>query len=306
MKRKKINYKKIALFGPSGFLGPSILEQYPEILAVGRTPPPKYVKNNFINLPNFDSMKILDKYDFDRVIFLIGNSNHYMLNKNPLSLSLEYNCIPLQKALTYFCKRKIKKFISFSGALIYGNKNLDLPVKEDHKIEKFQNNYLFSKYVAEEISTHFRNQVPTINVRLSNIYGPTKLTRPDVIHSLMKKTFDKTPITVWNKSPQRDFLYTKDAAEAITKLLFTDYVGNVNLGSGKLRSVKDVCKIISKLSNKPIKDLKKTVNGQGKFVFDISFINQLTGWEPKYSLEDGLKATYERMKLWAPFFAKKK
>ena len=68
MKRKKINYKKIALFGPSGFLGPSILEQYPEILAVGRTPPPKYVKNN--STPKLMNTKHAHLLTFTEIYFL--------------------------------------------------------------------------------------------------------------------------------------------------------------------------------------------------------------------------------------------
>ena len=42
--------KNTYLFGPSGFLGPAILEKSKKIIAVGRTKPPFYIKNRFIKM----------------------------------------------------------------------------------------------------------------------------------------------------------------------------------------------------------------------------------------------------------------
>ena len=43
--------KKTILFGGSGFFGPIILKKYPDIISVGRTKPPKELKNkHLINL----------------------------------------------------------------------------------------------------------------------------------------------------------------------------------------------------------------------------------------------------------------
>ena len=53
-----------------------------------------------------------------------------MLNKNNHRAALNYNFYPLKSALDYFSK-KIKKFISFSGALLYDEKKLKIPCKEN-------------------------------------------------------------------------------------------------------------------------------------------------------------------------------
>ena len=66
-------------------------------------------------------MKKLDQIKFNRVIFLIGNSDHHKLNSTNLNLALTHNFYPLKEALEYF-EKKIKKVITFSGALIYGRK----------------------------------------------------------------------------------------------------------------------------------------------------------------------------------------
>ena len=95
------------LFGGSGFLGPIILEKYPQIISVGRTPPPPELKNKHIHLPDLDHLHLLDQIDFDKVIFLIGNSNHHEINTKP-AMGLEYNVYPLKKALYYMQKRNLK------------------------------------------------------------------------------------------------------------------------------------------------------------------------------------------------------
>ena len=110
--------KNIFLFGPSGFLGPSILKRYPSITAIGRTKPPLFIKSKFIKLKNFENLKVLDG-KIDYVIFLIGNSNHHNLNKSNLDLALDHNFYPLQKALNYFQS----KIYYIFWCLLYDEKN---------------------------------------------------------------------------------------------------------------------------------------------------------------------------------------
>ena len=120
--KNKEQQKKTLLIGPSGFIGPAILEKYNFITCAGRSAPPKYIKNKFIHIKNLRNLKKLDKYDFEYVIFVVGNSNHHdLLNffwqddvaKSGLEISLSYNFIPLMHALNYFSTRKIKKFICY-------------------------------------------------------------------------------------------------------------------------------------------------------------------------------------------------
>ena len=52
--------KKTILFGGSGFLGHVFLRKYPEVISVGRTKPMSDIKNTHINIPDMDSLHILD------------------------------------------------------------------------------------------------------------------------------------------------------------------------------------------------------------------------------------------------------
>ncbi len=286
------------LFGGSGFLGPIILEGHPEILSVGRTPPPAYITNKHINISSLDDLSVLDDISFKYVIFLIGNSDHHSILRKP-SLGIEYNVSPLQKILEYLATRTIKKIICFSTVLLYDSTTCALPVGESQQINPYTHPYIFSKYVAEELVKCYQETIPSITVRCSNIYGPTKLIRPDLIPTLIQKALSPREVTVWSTKPMRDFLYLPDAAEAIVKLLDGDFTGTVNLGSGRARSVKDVVHIIERLSGKNITDLCKDVSGPVHFECDITLLKNLTGWKPTYTLEEGIELTYVRMKKWA-------
>lgn len=286
------------LFGGSGFLGPIILEKYPDIISVGRSPLPKHLTNKHVLLPSLDDLAALDSLDFDKVIFLVGSSNHHIINTKP-AMGLEYNVLPLKKILFYLQKRKIKKFICFTTILLYDANKMKLPVDETQAINPYINDYVFSKYLSEELVRFYASKIPSIVVRFSNIYGPTKLVRPDLVPTLIQQALSPNEVSVWNTQPVRDFLYTPDAADAIVKLLDTDYTGPVNLGTGQSVSVGRIVEIIEQLSGKKIKNLDKPVSGPMHFVCDISLVKKLTGWEPKHSIEEGLRETYRIMKAYA-------
>ena len=287
--------KKTLLFGGSGFFGPVILSKNPDIISVGRTKPPIECKNKHIQLDDLNQINILDNLEFDKVIFLIGSSNHHEINlKNNMGIDL--NVYPLNTALSYFEKRKIKKFICFTTILLYDQKKSKLPVGENQEINPFINKYVFSKYLSEQVVKYFSKTVPSIIVRLSNIYGATRLKRPDLIPTIMQDLFEKEKISIWSNQPKRDFIFTEDAADAVIKLIETKFEGIINLGTGKMSSLKEICKIIEELSGKKIISENKIVSGPMEFVTDISKVTELTGWTPKYDIASGLKKTYEMMK----------
>ena len=229
------------------------------------------------------------------MIFLIGSSNHHEINQFE-NMGLDYNVYPLNKALSYFSKRNIKKFICFTTILLYDQNKLNLPVDENQEINPYVNKYIFSKFLSEQIVEFYKNSVPSIIIRLSNIYGYTKLKRPDLIPTIMQDIFEKEKVEIWSNKPKRDFIFTEDAADVILKLLETEFTGVLNLGSGKMSSLKLISEIIENISGKKIISKNYEVNGPMEFNTDIKKISELTGWRPKYDIKSGLEKTYNIMK----------
>lgn len=291
----KKEYKTI-LIGNSGFLGRSFLEFDKEILSVGRTKlTPNYV-NDHIEIKNWSNFTILDEIQFENVIFLIGSSDHEVIN-NEVLLAIEKNVHPLMSFFDYLLTRKNlpKKVVTFTTMLQYDTSKLVLPCNESSPIFPYYNKYVFSKFLAEQVSQFYRKCFQIIDIRLSNVYGPTPLIRPDIVPSLIWSLIKDEKTFVRTKRPIRDFVYVNDVIESVISLLETNFSGPINVGSGIGRSVNDICLILEDLSGKKIIDLNKEHTGHIEYYHDLSLLKSLISFVPT-SLENGLSVSYNTMK----------
>lgn len=287
---------KTILIGPTGFLGPAFLKMNPSIIAVGRSGLPDYLSNEFVEIGSDLDFTPLDKIDFDNVIFLIGSSEHKILNSHP-TMAIEKNVLALSSFLTYLknSNRKVNKVINFTTMLQYDSSKMLIPCNESQPKNPYVNNYVMSKYVSELITEQYRSHFPIIDVRISNVYGPTPLYRPDIVPSLIWSLLESGEASVWNKTPKRDFIFVEDAVEAVIKLLDSSFSGSVNLGSGVSSSVAELCQILEKLSGISIGDQNIGVSGHMEFCQDISLIKSIIDWTPKFNLQSGLEKTFQEM-----------
>ena len=74
---------KTILIGPTGFLRQIFRKKNPLITAVGRSELPSHLENEFFHIDGDDDFDKLDQLEFDNVIFLIGCSDHHLLNSHP-------------------------------------------------------------------------------------------------------------------------------------------------------------------------------------------------------------------------------
>lgn len=288
---------KTILIGPTGFLGPAFLEKDPLITAVGRSKLPDHLTNNFFHIEDDNDFKKLDSLEFDNVIFLIGCSDHHLLNYHP-TLAIEKNVLALSKFLWYLRQstRKINKIVNFTTMLQYDTSKLVLPCHEDRPRNASVNNYVLSKYVSELITEQHRDLFSIIDVRISNVYGPTRLLRPDIVPSTIWSLIHHKEASVWTKAPKRDFIFVEDAVDAVLKLLNSRYSGPVNLGTGIGSSVGELCNHLEDLSGITIKDQNLKVSGHMEYYQDITLLKRLVDWRPKFTLKEGLTKTFLAMK----------
>ena len=290
------NGKGTILFGGSGFLGPYILERCPAMISVGRHP--TVTPNRHIHVDTLADLSVLDDVEFDKVIFIIGNTDHHALEKERLDprepSAYDYHVIPFLQAMEQLKHRKLTKFIHFSSILVYDEKRITLPVSEHAPINPYKNRYVLSKYLAEEACKFYAQWVPIINCRFCNLYGPTPLERYDLIHLLARKLLQEGKAEIWNAAPARDFIYVSDAAEAIVRLLDCDYTGTLNLGTGTMTSIGRIVEIFRALTGCEITNLNRPVQGPMKFVADMTTMNRIIEWQPEVSIEEGVRLVYEK------------
>ncbi|MDQ3254289.1 MAG: hypothetical protein M3R15_10355, partial [Acidobacteriota bacterium] len=80
--------------------------------------------------------------------------------------------------------------------------------------------------------------------------------------------------------------------------LETDYTGILNLGTGTRTPVRRIVDILQEMSGCSITDLDQPVQGPMKFQCDMTTIERLIEWRPRYTVEEGVRRTYELMKAW--------
>ena len=192
------------------------------------------------------------------------------------------------------------KIILVSSAETYGDYKY-LPIDEEHP-QFPKSPYAAAKAAMEKFgwSFYYAYELPVTVVRLFNNYGPRQSARA-VTPTIITQLLSGDEIKIGSLHPRRDYTFVLDTVEAFIKVGLLDESGNVfNISSGKSLSVKEIIDIVSGLLNK--KDIKIVTEesrirpGSSEVPdlrADFSKLREKTGWQPRYSYEEGLKITIE-------------
>ncbi len=206
-------------------------------------------------------------------------------------------------------KNNVKKFLFLGSVCIYP-KFAPKPVKEESllcgQLEPTNEAYAISKIHGIHLLKAYNKQYGFKGVSLMpcNLYGPNDNfhhLNSHVIPALIRKFHfaGDGPVECWGDgSPSREFMYVDDLADAclFSMLNFQD-AELINIGSGENIKIKDLAESISRITGfkGSIYWDKTRPNGTPDRPLDCSRIISL-GWRPKYTLEKGLKETYEWFK----------
>ncbi len=159
-----------------------------------------------------------------------------------------------------------------------------------------------AKRFAEALTMayHRYHKIPVRIVRIFNTYGPRmRLNDGRVVPNFIYQALKNKPITVYGDGNQtRSFCYVSDLIEGIYKLLFKNIPEPVNLGNPQEMKIIDFAYLIKKLTNSKSKIVFKPLpqDDPKQRRPDITKAKRLLKWEPKVSLETGLKLTIEYFK----------
>ncbi len=137
---------------------------------------------------------------------------------------------------------------------------------------------------------------------ITNLYGEHDVFgeyRSHVVAALIKKFADAVQrkakeVVCWGTGqPVREFIYVGDAAEAVARLLETDYSEPLNVGTGVGTSIRELSELVARFTGfegKIVWDAGKP-DGVMRKVLDVSRMKQVLSWSPPTSLEAGLAKT---------------
>jgi nucleoside-diphosphate-sugar epimerase len=252
---------------------------------------------------------ILDK-DFDEVYQLaadMGGAGFVFTGENDAdimhnSASINLNCL-------YFLKEKKFKgrvFYSSSACVYPEYKQTDINnpglKEEDAYPAQPDSEYGWEKLFSERMYFAFnRNYGIDVRVaRFHNIYGPEgtfeggREKAPAALCRKVALTQDGGEIEIWGDGEQtRSFCYIDDALEGIRRLMDSDFLGPVNIGSEELISINNLAKMIMEIADKnlTLKHVPGPTGVRGRNA-DLTLARQKLNWEPKISLKEGIEKTY--------------
>ena len=154
-----------------------------------------------------------------------------------------------------------------------------------------------SKRFAEAMTMayHRVHGVQTRIVRIFNTYGPRMRLRDGrVVPNFISQALKGEDVTVYGDGSQtRSFCFVSDLVEGITRLLHSDRNEPVNIGNPTELTVLEFAQRIIELTGSQSKVTYKPLPVDDPKVRqpDITVARQVLGWEPKVSLQDGLKKT---------------
>ncbi len=195
----------------------------------------------------------------------------------------------------------IKRILVTSTSEVYGTAQY-VPIDEKHPLQP-QSPYSASKIGADAIAMSFYNafQLPVTIVRPFNTYGPRQSARaviPTIITQIASG-FEK--INLGDTTPTRDFNYVKDICKGFMLIANCEKaIGEtINLGSNTEISIKDLFELIKEIMRSNVnltlddQRLRPEHSEVFKLRCDNTKIKELTGYEPQYTLREGLEKTIE-------------
>lgn len=195
----------------------------------------------------------------------------------------------------------IKKVVHASSAAVYGNLP-GIPKREDMPVEPLSP-YAVAKYAGEQYCKVFGllYDLPTVSLRYFNVYGARQDPASDyaavIPRFIANLRNGKPPVIFGDGTQTRDFVYVRDVVRANILAMERDAEGVYNIGSGKETSINELVTILMRL----LRFRGQPVYAGGRpgdvmhSVADISRARSLLGWEPAFSLEEGLSDTLVSM-----------
>lgn len=320
----KLDYCNILVTGATGLVGSSIIDLLMKhtvknchIYASGRnesrakTKFSKYYGKENFHFFRYDVEKPLEsEIKFDYIIHAASNASPNFFANNPVGVIMS-NIIGTKNLLDYGREHGMKRFLYISSGEVYGNGDVEKWHETDSgyvDCMTMRSCYPTSKRAAETLCVAYAKQydVDVVVARLCHTYGPNFTEQDNRAYAqFFIKALQGEDIVLKSTGDQyRSWLYVEDCASAILTILLNGQSCEAYNVADEVScvTIKELAEKIAKLGKvKVVFDLPSDIERKGfsvikKATFDTSKLLDL-GWKAKYSLDEGLKSTFEKLIL---------
>jgi nucleoside-diphosphate-sugar epimerase len=154
--------------------------------------------------------------------------------------------------------------------------------------------YGISKWVAENLCRQQAHLVPSVILRLFNVYGPGQ--HPDFfVPYVLDCLQEGRPLALRMPQARRDFVYVADVVEALVQAAHLAGTGSevFNIGSGQATRVLDFVRLAEQIWGRAAVGLETVGANAGEVpaaIADIERARDRLGWMPRYDVQAGLAA----------------
>jgi len=197
----------------------------------------------------------------------------------------------------------VDRVVHTSTSEVYGTAEYT-PIDEKHLLQG-QSPYSASKIGGDKIAESFYCSfgLPVTTIRPFNTFGPRQSTRA-VIPTIITQALTSNIVKLGSLTPVRDLTYVADTVQGFIKFAESKKtIGKtVNTGSGRGVTIGELADLIIDRINPKARIVceKKRIRPEKSEVMQLLCDNrcakELAGWEPIYTLEDGLSLTIDWMK----------
>ena len=251
------------------------------------------------NINNQNDLALLGDYKFDYVFHQAAISDTRIYDQK---IIMKTNVNSFYDLLA-IAKKDRAVMVYASSAATYGNLESPQTVGK----ESPENPYGYSKYIMDKIATRYSKENPDliiVGLRFFNVYGPReyyKANTSSMVIQLGHQILDGKAPRLFKGSDQifRDFIYIDDVLQATIKACDPKQNGTYNVGSGISRSFQDITDILQKELGTDLgtEYFNNPYDGyQIHTQANISASKDNLGFEPKVSLEQGIKSYIPEIK----------
>lgn len=197
-------------------------------------------------------------------------------------------------------QENVKKVVHTSTSETYGTA-IYTPIDEKHPLQG-QSPYSASKIGADKIaeSYYLSFELPVATIRPFNTYGPRQSARA-VIPTIISQALTQDTIKLGSLTPVRDLNFVKDTVNGFIKIAESENsIGKVlNVGFGQGITIGELAQKIAGLLEKEFRietdpaRIRPEKSEVFKLICDNTQAKTLVGWQPEYSLAQGLKETIQ-------------
>jgi GDP-D-mannose 3',5'-epimerase len=313
-----MNDRPILVTGAGGFIGGALVQSLEargaRIRAVDRRPidrwyrPSSTAENHVLDLQGREACRtaVKDVCEIYNLAADMGGIGYIENNKALCMLSVLINTHLLSAAREF----DVKRFFFSSSACVYAADRQTRPditaLKESDAYPALpEDGYGWEKLFSERLCRHFREDfgLDTRVARYHNVYGPFgtwdggREKAPAAIcrKVAMSKFAGDGTIEIWGDGEQtRSFMYIDDCVFGTEKIMRSDFIEPLNLGSDELVSINQLVDMVEDMAGTKLKrrySLSAPLGVRGRNS-DNTLIKSVLGWAPEISLRDGLEKTY--------------